>query len=51
MQFLIAAIVIAPVAFLVVGAVRGRVQVRACCPDPEHDLRLAGATDEPAGTA
>jgi hypothetical protein len=42
-QWLLAALVVAPVAYLVVGAVRGRVQVRACCPDPAHDKRLAGA--------
>jgi hypothetical protein len=49
-QWFIAALVVAPVAYLVVGEVRGRVQVRACCPDPAHDKRLAGAfeTDVPA---
>ena len=42
-QWFLAALVVAPVVYLVVGAVRGRVQVRACCPDPAHDKRLAGA--------
>jgi len=52
-QWFLAALVVAPVAYLVVGAVRGRVQVRACCPDPAHDKRLAGAfeTDLPADPA
>jgi hypothetical protein len=43
MQWLLAALVVAPVVYLVVGAARGRVQVRACCPDPAHDKRLVGA--------
>jgi hypothetical protein len=47
-QLLLAAIVVAPVVVLVVGAVRGRVTVRACCPDPAHDKRLAGAFDDAA---
>jgi hypothetical protein len=52
-QWFIAALVVAPVAYLVVGAARGRVQVRACCPDPAHDKRLAGAfeTGVPADSA
>jgi len=51
-QWFLAALVVAPVVYLVVGAVRGRVQVRACCPDPAHDKRLAGAfeTDPTTGT-
>jgi len=49
-QWFLAALVVAPVAYLVVGALRGRVEVRACCPDPEHDKRLAAAfaTEDPA---
>jgi hypothetical protein len=47
-QWLLAALVVAPAAYLVVGAVRGRVQVRACCPDPAHDKRLAGAFEDDA---
>jgi len=39
------------VVVLVVGAVRGRVTVRACCPDPAHDKRLAGAFDDAAPAA
>ena len=57
MRFLLALPVIAVVAFLVVGAVRGRVQVRSCCTVPaDQDQRLAvqgtvvGRTDAPAGT-
>ena len=49
-QWFIAALVVAPVAYLVVGALRGRVQVRACCPDPAHDKRLAGAFETEAPT-
>jgi hypothetical protein len=47
-QWFLAALVVAPVAYLVVGAIRGRVQVRACCPDPAHDKRLAGAFESDA---
>ena len=41
MRFLLALPVIAVVAFLVVGAVRGRVLVRSCCTLPaDQDQRL-----------
>lgn len=57
MRFLLALPVIAVVAFLIVGAVRGRVQVRSCCTVPaDQDQRLVvpgtvvGRTDAPAGT-
>ena len=43
MQFLLAALVIAPVVVLVVGAVRGRVRVQPCCTDPALDGRMAAA--------
>jgi len=47
-QYLLAALVVAPVVVLVVGAVRGRVTVRACCSDPARDTRMAGAFDDAA---
>lgn len=57
MRFLLALPVIAVVAFLVVGAVRGRVQVRSCCAVPaDQDQRLVvqgtvvARTDAVAGT-
>jgi len=50
-QYLLGLLVALPPVLLAVGAVRGRVQVRPCCPAPEHDSRLAGVFDEPAGTA
>lgn len=43
MQYLLAALVIAPVVVLVVGAVRGRVRVQPCCTDPAMDGRMAAA--------
>ena len=46
MQFLIAAVVVAPVVVLVVGAVRGRVRVQPCCSDPALDGRMAGAFED-----
>jgi hypothetical protein len=42
-QLLLAAVILTPPVLLVVGAVRGRVQLRACCPAPESDVRMAGA--------
>jgi hypothetical protein len=50
MRWLLAIVVVLPAALLVVGAVRGRVQVRSCCAvDAAHDKRMiaALATDEP----
>lgn len=48
MQYVLAALVLAPVVVLVVGAWRGRVQVRTCCPaDPARDARMACAFEEP----
>jgi hypothetical protein len=46
-QYLLGLLVALPPVLLAVGAVRGRVQVRACCPAPEHDPRMAGAFHEP----
>jgi hypothetical protein len=43
MQYLLAALVIAPVVVLVTGAVRGRVRVQPCCSDPAMDGRMAAA--------
>lgn len=48
MRYLFALLAIAPVVLLVVGAIAGRVQVRACCPAPEDDLRMAAAFREDA---
>ena len=42
-QLLLAAVILTPLVLLVVGTVRGRVKVRACCPAPESDLRMAAA--------
>jgi hypothetical protein len=49
-KYVLGLLVALPPVLLAVGAVRGRVQVRACCPAPEHDTRMAGAFDEPAST-
>ncbi len=52
MQFLVAAVVVSPVVALVVGAWRGRVQVRSCCAVPAHlDGRMAAAFADDAITA
>ena len=51
MQFLIAAVVVAPVVVLVVGAVRGRVRVQPCCSDPAHDGRMAAAFEDAETTS
>jgi hypothetical protein len=41
MRWLLAVIVVLPAVVLVVGAVRGRVQVRSCCSvDAVHDKRM-----------
>ena len=48
LSYLIAAVVLAPVLALVVGAVMGRVRVQSCCApaDPAKDLRMRdGFTD------
>jgi hypothetical protein len=47
MRWVLAIIVVMPAVLLVVGAVRGRVQVRSCCAvDAAHDTRMI-ATAEP----
>lgn len=52
MRFLLALPVIAVVAFLVVGAVRGRVQMRSCCALPaDQDSRLRVGGVDAAGAA
>ncbi len=54
MRLLLAAIVLAPVVALVVGAVRGRVRVQSCCSLPADDdarMRDAFADPAPASTA
>jgi hypothetical protein len=51
MRWVLAVIVVLPAVVLVVGAVRGRVQVRSCCSvDAMHDKRmiLGLAQDSPA---
>ena len=41
MQFVLATLVVLPVAALIIGAIRGRVRARSCCSVPaERDLRL-----------
>lgn len=52
MRFLLALLVVAPVALLVVGRILGRAEVRSCCALPaERDLRLADATTRDASGA
>lgn len=45
MEYVVGGIVIAFLAFLVVGAVTGRIKSRSCCaaPDPRQDLRMRAA--------
>jgi len=44
MKLLLAAIVVAPLVLLVMGSIRGRVQVRSCCSvDASRDIRMASA--------
>lgn len=44
MQWVLAAVVVTPVVVLVVGALRGQVQVRSCCSvDAAHDKRITAA--------
>jgi hypothetical protein len=44
MKLLLAAIVVAPLVLLVVGTIRGCVQVRSCCSvDASKDVRMASA--------
>ena len=50
LRTVIALLVLAPAVVLVVGSVRGRVRVRACCPPPEQDLRIASALRDTATT-
>ena len=45
----IAVLVALPVVLLVVGAIRGRMEVRSCCAvEPERDLRMRAAFTEDA---
>ena len=48
LSYLIAAVVLAPVLALVVGALMGRVRVQSCCApaDPAKDLRMRDAFTE-----
>ena len=48
LRIILALLVLVPTVALAVGAVRGRVRVRACCPPPEQDLRMASALREAA---
>jgi hypothetical protein len=44
MQYLFGVLALVPVVLLVVGKVRGNVEVRSCCAvDAEHDGRISGA--------
>jgi hypothetical protein len=43
MKFVLAALVVAPVLYLVWASWRGRVQVRCCGIDARHDKRMAAA--------
>lgn len=46
--YVLAALVLLPVLLLVIGALRGRVEVRSCCAaDPARDLRMRAAFTEP----
>jgi hypothetical protein len=47
MTYVVAVLVALPVLLLVLSAVRGRVQVKACCPaDPSRDLRMRAAFED-----
>ena len=47
LTYVVASLVVLPVLVLVVGALRGRAQVRGCCPaDPIRDLRMRAAFDD-----
>jgi hypothetical protein len=49
MKLLLGLLVVAPLAILGAGTVRGRVQLRSCCAVPaEHDGRMASAYAAPA---
>jgi len=39
-QVLLGVIAVCGTLALVIGAVTGRVRMRSCCVDPEHDLRM-----------
>lgn len=50
--YLIGALVLAFLVFLVVGALTGRVKVQSCCSltgDPDTDLRMRGSEPAPKG--
>ncbi len=48
MKVLLGSLVCLPALTLVVGSLRGRVQVRSCCVDAEHDRRMSPAyADDP----
>ena len=50
--YLIGALVLAFLVFLVVGALTGRVKAQSCCSltsDPDHDLRMRGSEPAPEG--
>lgn len=42
----LALIFAAAVVGLAISAAHGRFEVRACCPEPQQDLRMQGAGDE-----
>ena len=51
MRYLIALLVLIPPVLLVVGTLRGRVDVRPCCVPAERDLRMAPAYAEETDAA
>lgn len=46
MKFVLAALVVAPVAYLIWASWRGRVQVRCCGVDARYDKRMAAAFED-----
>lgn len=48
MRWIVIGLVLLFLLRLVIGAIRGRVRIRPCCPaDPRDDVRMRGAWDEP----
>ena len=49
MPYVIAALAVGFLAFVVIGTLSGRIRMSACCAvaDPSRDLRMRGAHDDP----
>ena len=46
-RYVVAVLVVLPVMLLVISALRGRAQMKACCPaDPARDLRMRAAFED-----